>query len=372
MPEYISEDKSSGTYTFENVQADHTIAATFKQAVEYVTVVFGVVNGASDHANAPIIQFSLDNGVNWEDFSTAGDLTVDTVLKGTTVYLRANYNTDIEGTWVVDGVERPAWYKESCGYLDLIGYKADADMDIRAITRNYREREHKVSYDIDGGTGTAPAEITVEQGKEFTLASYTGTKTGFTFGGWSYNDNTYQPGTTMVMGDSDITFKAKWSESADYRTITFVCNSVDRTNAKLTYTVGSGQPQTVTFIDGTSKEFQVPRSENVVVEATTYDITKDRLVFDCWYVSTDGGSDQTITNPVMTIPASSSDVQVRIVYSKVYFITVTEPDHGTITVDAQHSIVNGKVGVKAGNNVTFTIKSDDGWIIDEIIARPTN
>jgi len=75
---------------------------------------------------------------------------------------------------------------------------------------------HTVSYDVNGGTGSVASE-TMKEGTEFALASYSGTKTGYTFMGWSDGSRTYQPGDAYIMGTSDVAFKAVWYGSTDHR-----------------------------------------------------------------------------------------------------------------------------------------------------------
>ena len=67
---------------------------------------------------------------------------------------------------------------------------------------------HHIIFDVDGGS-SAVAARTVNNGSSFTLPSYDGSKQGFTFGGWTYSNLTYQPGNTVVVS-SDMTFKALW------------------------------------------------------------------------------------------------------------------------------------------------------------------
>ena len=72
---------------------------------------------------------------------------------------------------------------------------------------------HKVTYDLDGGSGTAPVQPDVEEGKTFTVKLYTGTKDGYVFKGWSYDDRTYNMGATITMGTKDIVLKAVWGDA---------------------------------------------------------------------------------------------------------------------------------------------------------------
>jgi len=72
---------------------------------------------------------------------------------------------------------------------------------------------HKVTYDLDGGSGTAPVQPDVEEGKTFTVKLYTGTKDGYVFKGWSYDDRTYNMGATITMGTKDIVLTAIWGDA---------------------------------------------------------------------------------------------------------------------------------------------------------------
>ena len=70
---------------------------------------------------------------------------------------------------------------------------------------------HSVTYSLDGGSGTTPTQGDVAEGGTFTVASYDGTKDGFTFGGWNDGTNDYAAGSTYTMGSSDVTLTAVWN-----------------------------------------------------------------------------------------------------------------------------------------------------------------
>jgi len=73
---------------------------------------------------------------------------------------------------------------------------------------------YTVTYSINGGTGTAPAARTVNEGRSIALANGSGlTRSGFMFGGWS--TNAAGTGTNYNAGDSltptaDMTLYARW------------------------------------------------------------------------------------------------------------------------------------------------------------------
>ena len=55
----------------------------------------------------------------------------------------------------------------------------------RSYTANYAPCQYTVSYNLNGGSGSAPANQTKVYGTELTLRTYSGTKTGYTFVGWN-------------------------------------------------------------------------------------------------------------------------------------------------------------------------------------------
>ena len=69
---------------------------------------------------------------------------------------------------------------------------------------------HYVYYDIDGGSGKAPDSDYVDTGSSFTVKGYTGTKTGYSFEGWTCNGVTYKVGAHVTMGSSNMVLIAKW------------------------------------------------------------------------------------------------------------------------------------------------------------------
>lgn len=71
---------------------------------------------------------------------------------------------------------------------------------------------HTVTYDVNGGSAAAPTQDAVAEGATFTAASYEGTRSGFEFGGWSYDGSVYKAGDTITMGTSNITLKAIWNK----------------------------------------------------------------------------------------------------------------------------------------------------------------
>ena len=83
--------------------------------------------------------------------------------------------------------------------------------------------KHHVTYIVDGGSERAPIQNDLDEGTKFIIAQYSGTKSGFTFGGWSCDGITYNGEDSIVMGKSNIILTAIWNPSMGYR-IDFVLN----------------------------------------------------------------------------------------------------------------------------------------------------
>ena len=74
------------------------------------------------------------------------------------------------------------------------------------------EKTYEVAFDIAGATGTAPSTESYTEGTTVTLPLADGlTKTGYTFDGWLYNDETLSAGEEITMPANDITLIAQWS-----------------------------------------------------------------------------------------------------------------------------------------------------------------
>ena len=69
---------------------------------------------------------------------------------------------------------------------------------------------YSVIYDVNGGSIVAPTQSVVAEGSTFAIASYSGTKTGYAFGGWSNGIAIYATESTYTMGTSDVTLTAVW------------------------------------------------------------------------------------------------------------------------------------------------------------------
>jgi LPXTG-motif cell wall-anchored protein len=72
--------------------------------------------------------------------------------------------------------------------------------------------KYSVTYGLDGGSGTLPTQSALESEATFQLPSSAGLSfDGYTFLHWSDGSESYAPGETYTIGESDVTLTAVWS-----------------------------------------------------------------------------------------------------------------------------------------------------------------
>lgn len=85
--------------------------------------------------------------------------------------------------------------------------------------------EYTVTYDVNGGSVSAPVQSLVVDMEIFTVASYSGIRSGYSFGGWSDGMNNYAAGSVYTVGTSNVTFTAIWIEvTAITHSVTYSIN----------------------------------------------------------------------------------------------------------------------------------------------------
>ena len=140
---------------------------------------------------------------------------------------------------------------------------------------------HSVTYDVNGGSISAPVQSDVAEGSSFTVASYEGTKANHTFVGWNDGVNDYAIGSTYVMGNSNVTLIAIWVETEYTYTVHF---SSSRGN----------QPADVTGTAGTAVQF--PTIDNTLYEITGWKIGDTPVAGGTYTISADDAdANNTIT-----------------------------------------------------------------------------
>ena len=147
---------------------------------------------------------------------------------------------------------------------------------------------YTVSYNLNGGVGTAPTSQTASFANSVTVAGTSSTRTGFTFAGW--NTDAGGAGTAKAAGSSftipaaNTTFYAQWT--ADQYTITFAAND-DVSN------VATGLPSSVT-----GRTYQ----ESVTLPST--EPTRPSYVFNGWNTAANGSGTSYAVSGSLVMPAS--------------------------------------------------------------------
>jgi uncharacterized repeat protein (TIGR02543 family) len=140
------------------------------------------------------------------DFGDGDSVTVSgrgTLVK--TGHTFSGWNTSADGT----GTARAAGSTFSMGAADVTLY---AQWSVNA---------YAVSYQLNGGSGTAPTQSDVHFQSNFTVASAP-TRTGYTFAGWSDGTAISAAGASYTMGAGNVTLTAQWSVNS--YPVTYVLN----------------------------------------------------------------------------------------------------------------------------------------------------
>ncbi|MDR0410346.1 MAG: InlB B-repeat-containing protein [Treponema sp.] len=144
---------------------------------------------------------------------------------------------------------------------------------------------YTVSYNVNGGSGTAPSSQTAASGSSVTLASGSGlSKSGYTFGGW--NTNSSGTGTTYTAGSSysvtaDTTLYAKWTALPTYT---------------VKYSVNNGS--------GTAPSSQSTTSGSSITLASGGGLTRSGYTFEGWNTNSSGTGTTYVANSSYTVTAN--------------------------------------------------------------------
>lgn len=91
-----------------------------------------------------------------------------------------------------------------------------AACDNEPITQTPDELSFNVSYDANGGQGTAPAKVKYEAGDTFRVAGYTiFSNPGKYMSSWNDGVKEVVPGSEYIMPSRDVVFKAVWDDITD-------------------------------------------------------------------------------------------------------------------------------------------------------------
>ncbi len=235
---------------------------------------------------------------------------------------------------------------------------------------------HQISYDVNGGSEPAPTKISVIEGGTFTISSYSGTKEGYAFAGWSDGDDTYHAGSSYTVGSSDVTLTAIWvvgntftitSETGDGGTITPSGSTLVTTDSTQSYTILADNGYVVkdVLVDGTSV--------GAVNRYTLSNISSDHTIA-VTFESSDGAISwidpstgyiyeemrTTIGNTQITITkmtSTSGDVLMRAV--------LTDDELNITTI----AITNGTIETTISITASYDGSIDISYISDEQLAE---
>ncbi len=274
-----------------------------------------------------------------DDTTIAGVPTeVTKYAKGATVTLPANpTRTGYTGQWKV---------KQGDTDITVSNGKFTMPSGAVTVTATWTINSYKVTYSAGAGVtdaqGTIPTEETKDFGAQITVAAGL-TRTGYTFSGWSYKGQTYQPNDVLNVGAEDIAFTAVWVAEGQHA---------------VTYSAGAGVtgvsvPETASYAAGT----EVTVSSTVPV--------RDGYEFEGWTV-TSGGNPVTVAQNKFTMP--SADVVITAAWKKVYTVT-----YSAGTVDSSISgMPTDTTKYEQGETVTVSsavpTRTDyafDGWTYNE-------
>ena len=117
------------------------------------------------------------------------------------------------GTMAKSGYNFGGWGKQSVGDLVSDTFTVTSNTTLYA---QWNIASFTLTYNLDGGTGSVPAQAAVNYLQQFNLAPSTGlTKTvgsdAYAFVSWSGPSGTYNPGQSYTMPAADLTFTATWT-----------------------------------------------------------------------------------------------------------------------------------------------------------------
>ncbi|MCL2013590.1 MAG: InlB B-repeat-containing protein [Oscillospiraceae bacterium] len=270
LPEYdVTYDLNDGTgivplqdalkegFTFTAAGIEEIIAPEGKQFVEWNTESDGTGTAYAPGDEVTMGAEDLTLYAIWEDIP-AVKYTVTYNLNGGTG--TAPTQADLEegekfeiptaaGMTAPEGQQFKTWNSLADGTGDDYAPGTEVTMGTEnvsfwAIWEDVSVVKYTVTYNLNGGTGTAPTQADLEEGEKFTIPTSTGmtAPAGQQFKTWnSLADGTgtdYAPGTEVTVGTENMSFWAIWENiPVVNRTVTFNGNGVPNPSAR---TVVSG------------------------------------------------------------------------------------------------------------------------------------
>ena len=240
------------------------------------------------------------------------------------------------------------------------GTSVQASDETNIITATYALIDYRIVFNLNGGTGSAPAEVsdvTVEDTVQ--EPEYNGTRAGYTFVGWSFDEF----GISDAFNDSGEMY---WSyatlyEEDDYSIIVYA--AWEKVTYSLQYDLNGG---TGTAIEGISEV----RIENYI-NLPTPDATKAEKFYGGWNTASDGTGQNYIgrvqVDTAMVSAASGTVITLYIEWTDgVYTATVGDVIEGTVS--AMGATGDWKYVIIRANSIEYDAEmlffEDGKWVSD--------
>ncbi len=357
-----------GTYTFTNVQANHTISATFVLATYTITV----SNGPNGSINPQSIVKSCGSNQTFtmipDDCYSVADVVVDGVSQGavgTYTFTNITAAHTISATFVLNtytitvtaganGSITPGTGSVNCGANATYTITPDACYSIADVIVDGVSQGAITSHTFTNVTANHTISAT------FALTTYTITVTAGANG-------SITPGTGSVNCGDNATYTI--TPDACYSIADVIVDGVSQgaitshtfTNVQANHTISATFVQityTITVTAGANGSI-TPGTGSVNCGANaTYTITPDAC-YSIADVIVDGVSQGAITSHTFTNVQANHTISATFVQI-TYTITVTAGANGSITP--------GTGSVNCGANATYTITPDPGYAIADVIV----
>lgn len=247
-------------------------------------------------------------------------------------------------------------------YFSGDSYEAYADTTFYAAWRKI----HKVSYDLNGGSGVSTNTFDVIDGEYHIIDSIAPTREGYTFMGWSTSSSTtanYTSGNSYKVS-ADTTFYAVWKK---YYTVKYNANGGSGADSTI-YKVNEGDTYTITSVvptasDSTNYTFAgwaTSSTGSVVYKKSQsgVSVTSDLVLYAVYvpYVAQVVGGSK-YTSLASAISAISSSGTIKLLKNMSKSENVTIPSGKTITINLNSKTAKGKItnqGSLTISNGTYT------------------
>lgn len=232
-------------------------------------------------------QNSQKNGYEYQ--SSKGGFTTDSVFK--VVAKLTNGTETIDVTFTITDIDNYNGTSYSFYEYCRINFcDAKEGLDIKLTYEEIVENFLDVKYDVDGDCEVIVDNGDYKAGDTVTISSEVPTKDGYEFKGWTYGDETYQPGDIVTMPEGNVTFVAEFVPVYD-----------------VTYDLNGGSSD-VAIEDTNAYE------ENETIVVTDKVPTKEGYRFDGWTLE---GND--VTEPTVTM--GTENVEFVAKWVKLYTVT---------------------------------------------------